>query len=62
MEVDPQEGPLALDRVRNRLNTAHVERNKRRGRVGDENSVALGIDVDLPRHEVLRVGVNRLKS
>ena len=62
MEIDPQEGPLALQGIRDTLNRVDVNRNPSCLRVRDQDSVALCVNIDLSWLEILWVIFNRAIS
>ena len=55
VEVDSEEGPLALQSVRNTLDGVDMNRDPSGGRVRDQDSIALLIDIDFAWLEVLGV-------
>lgn len=61
IEVDSEEGPLALNRVGYGLDGAHVEGDPSGRRVRDQYCVVLHVDIDLAWCDVLRILLNTLE-
>ncbi len=55
MEVDSEECPLALESVRDALDGVDVDRDPGGRRIGDQDSIALLVNIDLAWLEVLGV-------
>ena len=55
MEIDPQEGPLALHSVRDTLNSANMDGDERGRSIWDQDGISFSIDIDLTWHQIPRV-------
>ena len=55
MEVDSEEGPLSLVRIRDTLDCAYVDGNECFRGIRDQHSEFFGIDIDLTHFKILWV-------